>query len=420
VLPEHAELDKSPARVTARYWLTAQIETLVVDLGNGLSPDEGAVLGVLLNPDLVVERDGRGVSRAQIISAGMLPNPVLGAEYDHPYGPGSEGTTDVLNLSLAFDLKPLFARSARQASARAEYAQIDLGIAWQEWQVAQRARLLVVRLQWLRLRTELARDELEFQDHVASTLNKATAAGDATLGQVGVQLASREAVRRSLHDLERTALETEGELRALFGGLRLPYIEVAAPKPAQRPAHHDVTACLANRLDLAALVQGYDAQEASVREAVAEQFPDLSVGVTHQHNEGGLNFMGAFVNIGLPIFDRNQGKVSLARATRLRLRHEYSARVLATRADLEQLEKLAELSVVELREVEVAIPTLEKIELQERDAVVRGDLDRLSYQTLRASLFDQRQQQAALSQALAETEVGLTTACGVTTRREQL
>jgi hypothetical protein len=39
---------------------------------------------------------------------------------------------------------------------------------------------------------------------------------------------------------------------------------------------------------------------------------------------------------------------------------------------------------------------------------MRGDIDLLSYQTVRTALIDQRLQEAALSQALAEANVGFT------------
>ena len=48
-----------------------------LDLRNGLSPDEAAVLAVLLNPALRAERDRQAISIAQLLQAGILPNPTL-------------------------------------------------------------------------------------------------------------------------------------------------------------------------------------------------------------------------------------------------------------------------------------------------------------------------------------------------------
>jgi outer membrane protein TolC len=171
-------------------------------------------------------------------------------------------------------------------------------------------------------------------------------------------------------------------------------------------------ACLAHRLDLQALRRGYVAGQERVRQAVLEQFPDIVVGVHYQRNETALQFIGGFVSFELPLFNRNQGSVAIGRATRQRLRFEYDARVASTRADLRRLRRLSALLRRQLPEVKASIPGLTNIEQQERAAVARGDLDRLSYQTVRTALFNQRLEQANLSQALAEAEVGLQTACG--------
>ena len=173
-----------------------------------------------------------------------------------------------------------------------------------------------------------------------------------------------------------------------------------------------VDACLEGRLDLAALRSGYEAGEERLRAAVLDQFPAVSVGVAQQRNEAALNFMGAFVNVALPVFDRNQGPVKLGYATRRRLEHEYAARVVGARGDLERLLRFSAVLLRQLPVIQRSIPSLEEIELKERAAVGRGDVERLSYQTVRSALFDQRLQAAAVAQALAEARLGLETTCG--------
>jgi len=405
-------LDQPRLRVQARELRADSTPPVRIDLSDGLDPDEAAVLAVLLEPGLVAARDARGEAEAQTIAAGILPNPVLGVEFDHPYGPGSAGTSEVVNVTLGWDLKPLLARSAHRSAAEAAALEVDLGIVWQEWQVAQQARLLVVRLQWLRTRIELGREELAFEEQTAASLHEARKTGDATIDQVGVQLASLESARRAVDELEQAGLGAESDLRALLGNPRIEKLSVPEAPPAGPVPAPDIARCLEQRVDLQALERGYQAQEATLRAAVLEQFPDLTVGIAHQHNESSLNFIGVFVDIGLPLFDRNQGQTALARATRRRLEHEYDARVARARADLDRLARHAALVARQLARVQAAVPPLEQIEREEQSAVARGDIDRLSYQTVRAALFDQRLQEAALSQALAESQVGIEMACG--------
>src|SRR5260370_15045696 len=48
----------------------------------GIGPDQAAVLSVLLSPKLVAERDRRGLAQAQLVQAGILPNPQIGITQD--------------------------------------------------------------------------------------------------------------------------------------------------------------------------------------------------------------------------------------------------------------------------------------------------------------------------------------------------
>src|SRR5438067_744570 len=54
-----------------------------LNLRDGISPDEAAVLAVLLNPTLRAARNQRNIARAQVILAGILPNPQLTGNFDY-------------------------------------------------------------------------------------------------------------------------------------------------------------------------------------------------------------------------------------------------------------------------------------------------------------------------------------------------
>ena len=408
-----------PELESPRLWAHASeidhppLPPLKADLSDGLSPDEAAVLAVLLDPQLVAARSEHDIGKAQLLDAGVLPNPVFSLAIDHPFGSGSAGATNKGDLSLSIESRALISRGARRAAAQASLEQIDLGIAWQEWQVAEQARLLTVRLGWLRRRLQLSRDELAFAQKTTSALEVASAAGDTTLEQVGVARASLESVRRTVNELEQEEVGTEGDLLALLGEPGRKRIEVSEPSAEAGTAGAVMwDACLPQRLDLLALQRGYHAEQERVRQFVLEQFPNVTAGVHYERNESALHFIGGFVSFELPVFDRNQGNVAIGRASRTQLRRDYDARVASARADLSRLSQLAALLRRQLPEVHASIAPLEAIEQAERDAVSRGDVDRLSYQTVREALLEQRLQEANISQALAETEVGLHATCG--------
>lgn len=392
------------------------LKPVPIVLGDGLSPVEAALVAVALNPDLAAARAARGEARAGLVAAGLLPNPVFNIEVDDPYGLGSTGLTEVLNLSLSIDTQPILTRWARIAAARGEVERVDLGILWQEWQIAQQARLEAVRLAWLEQRVGLARTQLAAETQTSDRLQQGFAAGDVTADQLGVQLAGRETVRTNLVGLEQARIESRNRLLGLFGRPAEMELVVEPPVvPVERPlpAPPDLLArCLERRLDLEALRHGYAAQDARLRQALLEQFPNVSIGLARQRNESQLKFLGGFVSVGVPVFDRNQAGVALARATRERLWFEYQARATDVRNTVQAALEILDLVYSRLPEVTASLAPLTALESDEAQAAEIGDVDWLTYQTIHLALFEQRLQQASLSQLAAETEIALETSCG--------
>src|SRR5579872_6917778 len=64
-------------RVEAKALRHPLLPAVELDTTKGLSPDEAAVLAVLINPTLRAARTQRQASAAQLLQAGILPNPEL-------------------------------------------------------------------------------------------------------------------------------------------------------------------------------------------------------------------------------------------------------------------------------------------------------------------------------------------------------
>ena len=111
---------------------------------DGLDMTEVAILAVLNNPDLKVARDEQGIARAQLMAAGILPNPQLTGGLDFPLN-GDPALVNAFNMGLNYDLNALITRNAAIDAARADRLKVDLTVLWQEWQVVQQARLLFVK-----------------------------------------------------------------------------------------------------------------------------------------------------------------------------------------------------------------------------------------------------------------------------------
>jgi len=393
------------------------LKPVTLDLSDGLSPDEAAVLAVLANPDLAAVRDAHGEAAAQLLGAGLLPNPDLSAEVDRPHGTGSQGTVNAYNVGLGVDIGSLIGRAARVAAASAQLQAVDLGIAWQEWQVAQAARLTTARVAMLERRLGLIRSELKFENETVTVLQRALDEGDATVQDLGIHRSALESLRQLEGDLVRAETETRSRLFRLLGlppgaQVKVTPLQADPSFPALPDPSKLVERAVKTRLDLRALELGYRSQEARVRQAVLAQFPSLSIGVTAQRNETALKFLGGFVTLGLPIFNRNQGAIALERATRTRLKHEYEARIATVRTDVDRLAADDALLDRQILVARRGIFSLSHVEAAERNGVLSGDVGRLAWQDVRSTLLDMRLKLATLNQARIETRVALQTAVG--------
>jgi len=423
-LPSFDELVRRPAdieglRVAAAELHHPLLAPLVIDLDDGLDPREAAALAVVGNPGLAAERDARGVANAGLIGAGLLPNPTFAGELGSPYaGPDSQNL--VLNrvFNLSVDTQFFVQRAARLEAERATVDSVDLDIAWKEWQVAQAAQLDTVRLIGIRRRIRHVAAEIENQEQTTAALEQAVSAGDASLPDLGIQRAALETSRRIHRELANSEIETSGQLLELLGLPPGTSIDVAesstsvAEMAEEASPGEVVDRCLVRRLDLIGLRRGYDSQEASLRQAVLSQLPNIQVGLLSQRNESSIKFLGGFASLGLPIFDRNQAEIALAEATRARLGHEYEARVLGVRAEIAAALDAARAFDAQIAALRRSLPEARALETAERSAVERGDVERLAYQAVRTNLLELELGFESLLQARQEVSVALEASCG--------
>ncbi len=79
-------------RIPASHFQNRSPEQLSIDLGRGIGPDDAATIALYSNPALRSIRDRRGLASAQLIQAGILPNPVVSYERDYVTGGNTLGT----------------------------------------------------------------------------------------------------------------------------------------------------------------------------------------------------------------------------------------------------------------------------------------------------------------------------------------
>src|SRR5262245_21907170 len=79
------------------------VKPIMIDGQGGFTPDEIAVMAVIVSPQLRALRDQRGVAQAQVIQAGILPNPQWSYAIDYPHHTDPTAVA-AKNSSVSWDL----------------------------------------------------------------------------------------------------------------------------------------------------------------------------------------------------------------------------------------------------------------------------------------------------------------------------
>ncbi|MGQ9745596.1 MAG: TolC family protein [Dissulfurimicrobium sp.] len=256
------------------------------NLSDGLSLDEAAILAVVANPGLKAERDRLGLARAQVLKAGILPNPRVSAGLERPSGGPTKGTVNAYNAQIEWDITSLISRAAELDAQKKDLRSVELDVTWKEWQVAEAARLAFVRLFWAQKRYALLRGAEKDMKKRLDILEQATAHGNETALDLN---AARAAFSQFELELLKAGGDVEKERLALNQAIGLPPgygIVLQDMDIAGWPdefSGKDLSKDLdSRRLDLVALKEGYEGEEARLRAEILKQFPKMALHCSRQ------------------------------------------------------------------------------------------------------------------------------------------
>jgi outer membrane protein TolC len=419
-----------PAALNTRPDLLAEIAALKIspyelplpelgshlfDPSRPLDMDDVAMIAVVNNPDLKAMRAQVGVAEAQAFAAGLLPNPQLSVAYGVLIT-GVGATTSSATATLGEDIVPLLTRSARRRATAANERSVRLNLLWQEWQIVSQARTLFARAVELERQRAVIDEYRKLFDDRYQRSNTAMQQGNEILPTVVSDLAALQAVETQLHDMEQMILKNRHDLNALLG--LAPEVQLRLVDNVSVPAIDaaKLTASLRDlaqrRPDLLALMAGYEAEEEKLRQAIIEQFPKLNVAPNYTNDTTPVYTAGPVITISLPIFDRNQGNIAVAQATRQQLHDEYQARLdtafgaagrLITELDLIGAQYQASLASIRRLLDAASVADL---------AYAAGNLDERSFVDLHSSLLAKEIESLKLEQTLVEQRIVLQTLIG--------
>ncbi|HET8613756.1 MAG TPA: TolC family protein [Sphingomonas sp.] len=379
-----------------------------------LTVEQVAALAVERNPDLIAARARRGVAQAQLVQAGVLPNPSLAGAF-LPLISGA-GAVPAWNVGITQDIKALIVYKPKVRAARDSARQVDADLLWQEWQTAGQARQLAVDLILEQRNIAELRRAYDLLSHRKDVAEKALAQHDITLMTASPSLTAYQSARANLQAADEHRLELRHKLNALLAlapDAIVPLVDRIDIPPLDPAAIRSGIATLPDRRpDLLALRLGYAAADKNLRVAILSQFPDLVLGGQAQSDSSKVINIGPQATIGLPVFDRNQGNVAIARATRAQLNAEYAARLASITGEVGALLAEWEKLSAQLETVKADLPQAKSAADRAAAAFGRSALDERSYIDLITTYFAKEQEIMTLETALREREVAIDTLIG--------
>ena len=271
------------------------------------------------NPQLAVARAEVGSSLAHEITAGEIPNPTLELQSEY-------ALHDVPWLyGIAFEL-PLRSPTLR----RLAISQAQIATSRERWQLmgttwAVRSRLIGSLSAWqsAHKRSKLLDTLIGEQEELLQQQRARVQAGeDAPATLVAVQDALLQAqqqrgeARADAQAAQSAAAAALGVPPQALDALRLDWAHWGTPPPV---AAEELTAArtraLLSRGDLSAAIADYAAAENRLREAIARQYPQITL-MPGYYWDHGVHKFPFDVGLTLPLFNRNRGEIAEARAGR--------------------------------------------------------------------------------------------------------
>ena len=393
-------------RVPSSRFGLAGLAPVPLDPRKGFTAINLMELAVAGDPQLKAARSRAAVAGAQLLAAGLLPDPQIAAGLSR--SPLHTG----YSLGLMEDVRALVTMHAAEQAAAAHARQVNLEILWQEWQIAARARQLFVRARELhRLRAVLA-PERRLLNALIRRSAREVAHGAITSGQLAAQIAEWNVTERQWRTLALEDNLTWHQMDGLLGlrpGTRLRLRGGPPRRSLSSRRFRTVLAALPRRRpDLLALRAGYRSAEESLRVQILRQFPMIGVGVQHaEAADDAVHTYGFGVTLTLPLFNRNRGAIAVARASRAYLYRVYQSDVDTATNQAHQLFAAERILRRQLRAAQRHLAQVRRLQSTAHASFERGELDLSSYTTVLSDVDTARMQRIALQASLEQTRAAL-------------
>ncbi len=317
--------DEAAANAEARtgqkvYWNQGTKEDEAVEkevharLQRELSVDDAVQIALVTSPQLQATYEQLGIAQADLVQAGLLPNPTIGLGFLFPTG-GSDVLTE-REVSVTEDFLAIFMIPAKKRIARADLEAAKLGVADAIVRVAYEVRADYFKLQGAMQQHAMQEIVLEAGEASIELARRQHEAGNLS----DLDLASEQALYEQTRlDVAQSAADIIGaredliRVMGLWGKDADPKLPAKLPElPKEDPSlDHLESKAISRRYDLAAA--RFDIT--SIAETIAfvknwRWLGGATVGVTVVRAFEGPTLVGPTASIGLPIFDQKQAVIA--------------------------------------------------------------------------------------------------------------
>lgn len=285
--------------------------------------DEAIHLALASSPTLKATRTQIQQNQAQEITANLRPNPTLNWDTQFiPLFSPSLFSTQTLQDLQQFDVGVGYTiERGKKRQHRLQAARDVTSVTEAQVSDAERALSFNVAQQFVNVllaqaNIDLARADLDSFQQTVNISQERYRAGDISEGdllKIKLQLLQFQTDLSSAQVAKAQALAS---LRSLVGFTALPRDYDVAGQLAYEPLSSNLddlqAVALRQRPDLRAAQRGVTAAQSQVALAVANGKQDLGTQFSYSHVSG-FSSSSLFFNIGIPVFDRNQGEKARTR-----------------------------------------------------------------------------------------------------------
>lgn len=407
-----AELDKAvlanvPPAVVARV----STDTSTFDPNDGLDAREASALALHLHPRLRALRAEIGVARAQLVEAGLLPDPTIGWEAGNVFADfitdgKSTANSYIAGLTLAWDVPRPGEIGSREREAGARIEEARAAVLQSEWQLVGEVHAACVGLAAAEAAVRLNVEQARVAERTMTYFSDARRLGEVSALQARL---AGVAQARILADQARLEVEVTQARQTLLGLLGLPpttpFTLQDGERLLARPAPPADVALLVQeavrrRPDLVVLAAQHEQAEARLRLEEARRFPRISI--------------GSGIGIELPIFSRfNAPAVETASRAREAAHRRFDAAVHEARREIHAAAAtLTQTDAYVARFEEQVIPAVDETLRLTQAAVKAGEFTAFEVLTTQGQALEAQTELLAARARRAEARVALDVAIG--------